>query len=241
MFKALKRKPNANTATTAQSDTSMPSMPQSKQTSAVNCMDFSLNLTSVSVIQSNQSNFEFSDKLTPKKLVIQQSSTAFALLPFLFNDIALPNDHDQLKSVNAYTNEPLTSNMTAQMEMKPVIDKYTNEQSFYEIETNGLIAPPQQTQILNELVQMPTTKTQSFDASRSNDFFIHGSEPFHSKQKLITNGGASSNLCDVDFKCPKAGNIAEKLGFKERLKFKFKTGLQFFKDTKVRCHIAFSK
>lgn len=238
MFKALKRKPNANTATTTQSDTSMSSMPQSKQTSAVNCMDFSLNLTSVSVLQNNHSSFEFRDKLTPKKLVIQQSSTAFALLPFLFNDInSLQDDHDQLESASAYINEPLT----AQMEVKPVIDKYVNEQSFYEIETNGQIAPPQQTQILNELVEMPTTKIQSFNACRSNDSFFHESKPFHTKQKLTSNGGSSSNLSDVNVKCRKTENVAEKLGFKKRLKFKFKTGLQFFKDTKVRCHITFSR
>lgn len=250
MFKALKRKPNANTATTAQSDkSSMSSMSQSKQTSAVNCMDLDLNLTSVRVLQSNHSNFDFRDKVTPEQLVIQQSSTAFALLPFLFNDInSLHNDHDRFKSVSAYNNEPITANVTAQMEMQPVIDKYTNEQSFYEIETNGqnifsqMAHTPQQSHILNEFVEMSTTKLQSIDACRSNEFFVNESKSFHAKQNPITNEGTSFDvLSEVAINSRQTENVAEKLSFKKRLKFKFKTGFQFFKDTKVRCHLADGK
>lgn len=79
MFKALKRKPNANTATTTQSDTSMSSVAQLKQTSAVNCMDLSLNISSVTVLQNNNNNIILRDKIIATKLVIQDARLHFLI------------------------------------------------------------------------------------------------------------------------------------------------------------------
>lgn len=210
MFKALKRKPKAKTATTTQSDTSMSSISQSKQKSAVNCMDLSLNLTSVSVLQMN-----LPDEITAIKLVTQQSPTNsndFANLRFLYNDInSLHNTNDH--------EHPFISNVTTQ------IDKYANKQSFYEIESNNTqMASPQ---------QMPATITQSI---QSNNSVVNINKLSNKKQKkLMKNGDEASShvLSEAAIECGK------KSGFKKRLKFKLKAG--FGKDTKVRCHIAFSK
>lgn len=234
MFKALKRKPNANTATTTQCDTSMSSsLSQSKQTSAVNSMENSLNLTRV--LQSNDNNNR--NEITATNLVTQQSPTDsndFAILHFLFNDINSlhnANAHNQSNVINTYVNEPFTSNATTQME---VIDKYTNKQSFYEIDSNdqnvrSQMAPPQQTRQLNELAGMPSIQ--------SNDSVVNTRKLFDKKQKSMINyDGTSSNAA---IKCGQTINVNEKSSFKKRLKFKFKTGFQFFKDTKVRCRTAF--
>lgn len=236
MFKALKRKPNANTATTTQSDTSMSSMSQSKQTSAaVNCMDLTLNLTDVDDNLINSA---------ATKLVIQQKNpNDFALLHFLFNDInSLHNvhDQDQLKSsVGTYVNEPITtSNAITQMEMEPVIDKYTNEQSFYEISGDGhQMAHPtsQKSQALNEFVGMPTSITQS---SQSKNSVFNQNHSLYERQKLMTHEN-NKDISDIPSEMANKSdhidvNVTEKSSLKKRLKFKFKAGFPFFKDNKVR-------
>lgn len=261
MFKALKRKPNANTATATQNDTSIPSMLKSRHTTAVNCMDLSLDLTGVSVLQSNN-NYNSSNAYTEIDLHDQTSSSKPLYTPtnppdpatflrFLFNDInsmhnAYDHDHDQskMKVVNAYVNEPFT-NLATQMEIKPLIEEYTNNQCFYEIDSSernasSHLLPLKQTDELNESAEMQATITQSIQANDPTVVSIR--KAFDAKQMHTINEGdkiSSDVLSKATVESGKTIKANKKSNFKMHFKFKFKTGSQFFKDTKVRPHIIF--
>lgn len=241
MFKALKRKTTANTATTAQRDTSISSMTQSKQTSAVNCMHLDLNLTDVCVLQcENNSSDAYTEinlhnELPTAKLVTQPSPTdsndfvPSNILRLIFNGINSvhnSHNHNQSESINPYVNEPFTSNMITRTGMKPIIEKYTNEKCFYEIDSSheqsvaNQMAPEQQLQELNELAG--SSATQSI---RSNTCIVNTC-----KSKCTT----TDDEAKAAVECEQTNNVNEKASFKKRLKFKFKAGFQFFKDAKVR-------
>lgn len=254
MLKAFKRKPNTNeSATTATSnDASNPSLSQSKRTSAVICMDLIMNNEHISFCDSNDASniyteIDLRDVLPTKPFETQSnrsSSISFDVLHFLFNDISSDalvmgnHNRSEMNQSNSYVNETATTQAITQMEMN---DDVVTNQNLYEINSDvqaidgksTFCHQPEQTGRLAE------STTVSPTSIKAKPFFVNigKSLKIKVKQTMANETTELNNSVANESTSASANELAkddvEKASFKKRFKFKFKTGLQFFKDAKV--------
>lgn len=276
MIKAFKRKANnnaSNGATTTSNDATKLSSTatatstttaasQSKRSTAVNCMQFSLNDDeSVSFCDNfDASNcniyteIDLCNALPTKDLVTEpktdtgsSESLSSDILCFLFNnsnDVLFQRDHNQSETshINSYVNESVTSQACAQMEINVTNDACAQaiEQNLYDIgsDERKICEHLKSSRASGQLMGSAgtaDTASMSDTSVKSNAFFTNISKSFKSKLKLMI-----SEDDDLD-ESPDTANgtelpkdIVDKLSLKKRFKFKLKTGLNFFKDFKVR-------
>lgn len=268
MIKAFKRKSNNNanaataTATTpndamksssaATTTTMTTPSSQTKHSSAVNCMQFSLNDESVSFCDNfDASNcniyteIDLCNALPTKDLVIEPTKSTSSceslssdILCFLFNntnDLLIPHDHNQSEDshINSYVNETVTSQAITQMEINVTNADCANEQNLYDIGSGAQYAQSSQ-----QSEQSVAFNSQE-NSLKSNAFFTNISKSLKNKLKLVqTEDDDLDESTDVTLntadraELPK--HIVDKNSLRNRLKFKFKSGFNFFKDIKVR-------
>lgn len=187
--------------------------------------------------------------VTEPKPTTSTDSISSDILRFLFNDsndLQFQDDHSnqsETNQIDSYVNESVTSQAITQMEMN-VINAVT-EQNLYDIDS--IVAPNVATKMIpRELsVQcdelMAGSATNSDSSLKSNAFFANISKSLKYKLKHMMNeeivsnesmskGVAKTVTSDNQF----AIDDIEKASLKKRIKFKLKTGLHLFKDTKVR-------
>lgn len=251
-----------NTVTTTQCDGSKSSVSQSKRITAVNCMNSRLSLNDdESVSLSNNSDasncniyteIKLHDDLSTKDLETQpiptdsnESTLSSDILRFLFNDInslhnsACNHDQSETKHVNCYVNESVTSHGIAQMEAKMHSGENTTEQNLYDIDRgtpndSHKVAFRQESEQMNETTESATVSESS---AQSNVFIAGVSKSFKQKLKFMVRD--SESLPGVLAKSASESELTNSVGgdkasFRKRFKVKFKAGLQFFKDAKVR-------
>lgn len=264
MIKAFKRKANsnANGATTTKNDASNSSVPQSKQTSAVNCMKLSLNDNRVLFYDNSDASnsniyteIDLRNILLPtttntKNLVTEPTPTGSTdsiissdILRILFkdsNDLQFTNDQSETNKIDGYVNETVTSQAIVQMEMN-VINVMT-EQNPYEIDSTApnvanKIVPCQSSDQTDDLAGSAITNTDT--SSRSNTFFANISKSLKHRLKHMVNEEevltvSEESLSETVANTASGNEKDEKTSLKKRLKFKLKSGLHLFKDAKVR-------
>lgn len=266
MIKAFKRKANnnaSNTATTTQNDASNSSMPQSKRTSAVNCMNLHINDSHVLFYDNNSddSNCNIYTEIdlrgvlpTTNNLVTEPNPTSSNdsissdMLRFLFNDsndLQFTNDNNQseINQIDCYVNESITSQAIVQMEMNVINDHVVTEQNLYEIDSGGAenvaskMTSCQQSICFDELAGSATNSDTSV---KSNTFFANVSKSLKHKLKNMVNEeivlkeSISDTVANVARGNEPVKCEIDKASLKKRFKFKLKTGLHLFKDAKVR-------
>lgn len=260
MLKAFKRKTNNNesTAIVTPNDASNSSLSQSKRTSAVNCMDLIVNSEHMSFSDNNDASniyteIDLRDVLCTKQFKTKSNrsscsndSESFDILHFLFNDISsdalVTGNHNRSETnqSNSYVNETATTQAITEMEMNVVNDVVTN-QNLYEINSDvqtidGKSTRHHQPEKIGRLVESTIVSDASI---KSTAFFVNIGKSLRIKLKpTMTDEISESNNSLANESAGASGNDLakddiEKASFKKRFKFKFKTGLQFFKDAKV--------
>lgn len=261
MIKAFKRKASNNTTNVPNSPQNDASNSSVTQTTAVNCMNLSLNHDHMTLCD----NFDASNSniyteidlinilptknlaLTQSKLTSSSDSLSSNILCFLFNesnDLLFTTDHkqSQIKQINSYVNESVTSQMFNQLEMNVINSVDLSEQNPYEIDIGGKcvvnkILSRQQSQQTDESSGSASISDSSL---KSNAFFTNISKSLKYKLKhMTTEQDLKESLSEVMASSASGSDLVkneiDKVSFKKRIKFKLKTGLQLFKDAKVRC------
>lgn len=257
IFKALKRKTNikninhsSNGATTTQNDGTKSTK---RISSAVNCMHSRLHLNDDCVSLSNNSDashsniyteIELHDDLLTKDLVTQPSSTdsnestlSSDILRFLFNDInsvhsTCNHDASETKNVNCYVNETVISHAIVQVESKLISDGNAHEHNLYDIGNGHNVTADQR---LERSIE--TNKSDIISQSSIQRNVACVGESIEENQKHMMNdseafaGVLAKTVSDSELTKRVDG---DKTSFRKRFKDKFKAGLQFFKDAKVR-------
>lgn len=265
IIKAFKRKANgnANGATTTQNDASNSSVPQSKRTTAVNCMKLSLNDNRVLLYDNSDASnsniyteIDLRDISVPttttntKNLVTEPTSTGSSdsiissdVLRILFkdsNDLQFTSDQSETNKIDGYANESVASQAIVQMEMNDI--GVMTEQNPYEIDSTASnvasqIVPCQSSEQTGDLAGSATTNTDT--SSRSNTFFANISKSLKHRLKHMANEEqvlaiSEESLSETVANTATGNEKDEKSSLKKRFKFKFKSGLHLFKDAKVR-------
>lgn len=266
MIKAFKRKANSNTsaATTTQNDASNSSLPQSKHTSAVNCMSLRLNDNRVFLFDNSDASnsniyteIDLRDVLPitknlvtePNPISSSDSSISSDIMHFLFdesNELQFKIDHNQSETnqIDKYVNESVTSQAIVQMEMNVINDRAMTEQNLYDIDS---VVPNVTTEFTahrnsEQNAQLAESATNSNSSLKSNTFFANISKSLKHKLKHVLNEEVvpKESLSDGMINSASGNEIAfgesDKASQKKRFKFKLKTGLHLFKVTKVGCY-----
>lgn len=259
MIKAFKRKTNNNDSIAAATSNgaSNSSLSQSKRISAVNCMNLSVNVETMSFCDNNDASniyteIDLRDVSSTKRfetgsnLNSSSNSLSFDILHFLFNDISSESfatgDHNQseMNQSNSYVNETATSQAISQVEMNVTNDEVATNQNLYEINSDvqnseGKTTCRQQTGRMTECatVSDPSVKSNAFFVNIGNSLrFKHKptmTEEAIELKKSLSNVSVAASENDL------TKDDIDKASFRKRIKIKFKTGLQFFKDAKVCC------
>lgn len=230
MFKALNRKTSTRAPNTTESDTLTSSMSRSKPTSAVNCMDLALNLTSISVLKHNSNNnssdvyadINVHDDLN---LATLPSSNTNGFLPITIQ----PIDHSH------YVNDPSTSNTPPTL-VKPVNEKVSIfEIDMSEVNIPSQLMPMQYMPQIYDLAETPATDTQFIPFNHADQDI---SASFKKKHAL----DEQKTLADISFESDTDGssnsmNVIKKSNLKKHFKFKLKSAFQFSKRSKVCCQM----
>lgn len=225
MIKAFKRKTNNTAAATATKPDATSS--ESKRSSAVNCMHLSDGSVCDNCDASNSNIYteiELNNAL-PKDLVIQSNASTSSesissdILRILFNESKLFSDQSQTNHTNSYVNESVTTQAIARMEIDNA------EQNPYEIDSGAHGVASHQIQV-----------STSHVSDKSNVFFANISKSFKQKiRQIVSEDGDESGSESTDAQTNQlAKDVVDKSSLKKRLANKLKTGLQFFKDSKVR-------
>lgn len=183
------------------------------------------------------------------------------------SDLQYTDDHNQSETnkINSYVNESVTAQAIAQMEMCVINGNVVTEQNLYEINSdatnvaNAIISNKQHQQQQQKQRHKQQTEhedefagnaTVTDDSSlKSNKFFSNISKSLKHKLKhmMSEENVLNESLSDVvmaDTAGFSGNHLAkddiEKASLKKRIKFKLKTGLHFFKDAKVCCHILYT-
>lgn len=254
MIFAFKRKTNNNTcsSTTTANDAS--------NSSPVNCTNLSLNDQNVPSCGSSddcKSNIytevNLCDNLPTKNLITESnpaSSSGFLscdILRFLFNDslnsteLHFTGDHNQSETneINGYANESVTSQAFAEIEMYVINGEIQTEQNPYEINSaaaNNVTSKLTSRQKSEKTDEITGGATISDSSLRSNAFFANISKSRkHKLKRMVTDDGVSNTSSEIMACTANQKKLAKDDIVKASLKrLKFKLGLHFSQDTKVR-------
>lgn len=242
MIKApFKRKGNGTAIKTAQcnNNTSSNSAPQSNRTSAVNCMsdDNASNnniYTEIDLVNDLQ-------LLPTKNLILKTKSTSS--LDFLTSDIlqCLFDESTESIFINNISNDDRLDNE------KTKTIRYVNESIAFQ--ANVHVSAQHSLYDIDGIVEQIADDTES-EAEKSgttspklNAIISNMSKNLWSKLKSMNNDDLGVDDMSIAVMDSNSGvgansdqfkNIDDKVSLKKRFKFKLRTGLNFFKDVKVR-------
>lgn len=241
MIKApFKRKVNDPTATTTNTsnNTSSKSAPQSNRTSAVNCMHLNDDDEHSDASNSNiytEIDLCNNDLIQTKEFSVTKSSDEFLtfdILRCLFNE---STDSLILTAISSTSLDDQTNcyaNQTIQATPSTCDTGILPEQSLYDIDTI------EKNQIDDSVATKSDAVSSTFNAIFSSKLKLMNVRHKHFMSKLKLMNSDDLNLDEEPTGEMNTSNESDltkddKLSLKKRFRIKFKTGLNFFKDTKV--------